>query len=201
VGILSSDVVKDYSRTVLWRVSGRVPTVQLNREFAALEKIAATDFRHEAWQGRAHYHRSADMRYRGQGYELNIPLTKNLLRDFQQEHHRRYGYTHPNREVELVTLRLRAVVKSPQPRITRDHVGTGTLARPGRAKLGSFSSPITPVHFDDKTLPTKVYSRDELHPARKYSGPAIITEYTATTVIPPGRKFHLDRAGNLLIVV
>ena len=201
VGILSSDVVKDYSRTVLWRVSGRVSTVQLNREFAALEKIAATDFRHEAWQGRAHHHRSVDMRYRGQGYELNIPLTKNLLRDFEQEHLRRYGYTHPNREVELVTLRLRAVVKSQQPRITRDHVGTGTLARPGRAKLGSISSPESPVLFDSKKLLTNIYSRDELRPGRKYASPAIITEYSATTVIPPGKQFHLDSAGNLLIVI
>ena len=175
--------------------------MQLNREFAALEKIAATDFRHEAWQGRAHYHRSVDMRYRGQGYELNIPLTKNLLRDFEQEHLRRYGYTHPNREAELVTLRLRAVVKSQQPRITRDHVGTGTLARPGRAKLGSISSPESPVLFDSNKLLTKIYSRDELRPGRKYASPAIITEYSATTVIPPGKQFHLDSAGNLLIVI
>ena len=198
VGILSSDVVKDYSRTVLWCVSGKVPTVQLNREFAALERTAASDFRHEAWQGRAHYQRSVDMRYRGQGYELNIPLT-NLLRDFQQEHQRRYGYTHPNREVELVTLRLRASVKSQRASITTAHVGTAALGRPSRAKLGSFSFPITPVLFDGETLPTKIYSRDELRPGRKYPGPAIITEYSATTVVPPGKRFHLDGASNLVI--
>lgn len=207
MGILSSDVVKDYSRTVLWRVSGKVPTAELNREFAALEKIAASDFKREAWQGRAHHHRSVDMRYRGQGYELNIPLTKNLLRDFEQEHLRRYGYTHPNREVEVVTLRLRAIVKSPQSSVTtarvkkNAYVGTGTLARPGRAKLGSISSPASPVLFEGKTLPTQIYSREELRPDRKYSGPAIITEYSATTVVPPGKRFHLDGSGNLLIVI
>ncbi len=207
MGILSSDVVKDYSRTVLWRVSGKVQTVELNREFAALEKIAASDFRHEAWQGKAHYHRSADMRYRGQGYELNIPLTKNLLRDFEQEHLRRYGYTHPNREVEVVTLRLRAIVKSPQSTVStarvkkNANVGTGTLARPRRAKLGSISSPASPVLFEGKTLPTQIYSREELRPDRRYSGPAIITEYSATTVVPPGKRFHLDGSGNLLIVI
>ena len=79
LGILASDVVKDYSRTVLWRVSGKIPADKLNREFAALEKTAAKDFREEAWQGSPHYHRSVDLRYRGQGYELNIPFTKNLL--------------------------------------------------------------------------------------------------------------------------
>jgi N-methylhydantoinase A len=194
LGILASDVVKDYSRTVLWRVCGKLPAQQLSREFSALEKNAAKDFRHESWQGRAHYDRSVDVRYRGQGYELNIPFTKNLLRDFEQEHHRRYGYTHPNREVELVTLRLRATVKS-----ATSHVGADAFVRPSRARLGGLSSPSTPVLFDGKKLETKIYSRNELLPGKKYSGPAIITEYSATTVIPPGKSFHLDRASNLIV--
>ncbi|MGZ7029974.1 MAG: hydantoinase/oxoprolinase family protein, partial [Terriglobales bacterium] len=57
LGILASDVVKDYSRTVLRRVSGKLPAQQLSCEFSALEKNAAKDFRRESWQGRAHYHR------------------------------------------------------------------------------------------------------------------------------------------------
>jgi N-methylhydantoinase A len=210
-GILASDVVKDYSRTVLWRASGKVPTEQLNREFAALEKTAAKDYREEHWEGSPRYQRSVDLRYRGQGYELNIPLTKNLLRDFQQEHHRRYGYSHPNREVEVVTLRLRAVVKSSTTRAEKmdharkkddvgktDHVGTGAFARPGRATLGRLSSLKAPVLFEGKKQETKIYSRDTLQPGKHYPGPAIITEYSATTVIPPGRRFRIDRAGNLI---
>jgi N-methylhydantoinase A len=208
LGILASDVVKDYSRTVLWRVSGKIPTPQLNAEFATLEKIAARDFREEAWQGRPRYHRSIDLRYRGQGFELNIPVTKNLLRDFEEEHRRRYGYIHPTREVELVTFRLRAVVKSAGRTVGRkdqferkDHVGTGAFARPGRATLGEPSSTSAPVLFEGKTLETKIYSRDNPRPGKKYSGPAIITEYSATTVIPPGKSFHLDRANNLVISI
>ncbi len=200
LGILASDVVKDYSRTVLWRVAKKVPAAQLNQEFSALEKTAAEDFRRESWPHRAHSHRSVDLRYRGQGYELNLPLTRNLLRDFHQEHHRRYGYSHPTREVELVTLRLRAIVNSPTTRVGKvNHVGTGALARPSRAKLGKRSSLKAPVQFEGKKLETKIYSRDGLRPAHKYSGPAIITEYSATTVIPPGKHFHLDRAANLIV--
>jgi len=208
LGILASDVVKDYSRTVLWRISGKVPAQQLNREFSILERTAANDFRREAWQGRPHYNRSVDMRYRGQGYELNIPFTKNLLRDFHQEHHRRYGYTHPNREVELVTLRLRAIVKSSSTHAGKieyagntDHVGTGAFARPSRAKLGRPSSPERPVLFGSKKLPTKIYARDDLQPGKKYSGPAILTEYSATTVVPPSTKFRIDRVNNIIVSI
>jgi N-methylhydantoinase A len=202
LGILASNVVKDYSRTVLWSVSGKIPTAQLNQEFAALEETAAKDFRRELWQGRPHYARSIDLRYLGQGYELNIPATKNLLKDFQQEHHRRYGYTHPHREVELVTLRLRATLRT-----TTAHMGTGAFASlsrakprdPGRTKLGRLSLLEAPVLFDGKKLKTKIHSRDDLRPGRKYPGPAIISEYSATTVVPPHSRFHLDRAANLVI--
>jgi N-methylhydantoinase A len=194
LGILASDVVKDYSRTVLWRVSGKVPTQELNREFSALGKNAATDFREEAWQGRPQYNRSVDIRYRGQGYELNIPFTKSLLHDFEQEHNRRYGYIHPNRETEVVTLRLRAVLKS-----KTTHAGADAFLLPGGVKLGKPSKLEAIVLFENKKLQTRIYSRDDLQPGKKYSGPAIITEYSATTVIPPGKSFHLDPAGNVIV--
>ena len=195
LGILVSDVVKDYSRTVLLRVASNIPHPRMAQEFAALQEQAAKDFHQEAWPGRVHYERSVDIRYCGQGYELNLRFTRNLLADFEKEHARRYGYAHPDREVELVTLRLRATLPTVD-------AGTGTPARrPGRAKLGSLSTPKAPVSFEGKKLATAICLRDTLKPGKKYSGPAIITEYSATTVIPPGERFHLDRAGNLIVTI
>jgi N-methylhydantoinase A len=198
LGILVSDIVKDYSRTLLWRVSDKIPDARVAQEFAALEKRAAKDFQKESWQGKVNYNRRVDLRYKGQGYELNLPFTKNLLKDFQQEHQRRYGYAHAAREVELVTLRLRAAMKSPSlPKM--NHVGTAALGRPGRAKLGSHFSPKATVLFDGKKHEATIYSRDDLKSGRTYRGPAIIAEYSATTVVPPGKRFHLDRAANLIV--
>ncbi|MFZ1010557.1 MAG: hydantoinase/oxoprolinase family protein [Candidatus Sulfotelmatobacter sp.] len=196
LGILVSDVVKDYSRTVLWRVAGKLPHTRLAEEFATLQKQAAKDLREEDWRGRIHNRCSVDLRYNGQGYELNLPFTKNLLADFHKEHQRRYGYAHSTREVELVTLRLRAVVKP-----TTAHVGTAALGRPGRAKLGLPSALKAPVAFDSKKLATAIYSREALVPGKIYHGPAIITEYSATTLIPPGKRFHLDPASNLIVTI
>jgi N-methylhydantoinase A len=210
LGILASDVVKDYSRTILRRVSGKVPSEELKQEFAKLEAQAKKDFQAEAWPGQAEHRRSIDLRYRGQGYELNIPYTRNLLKDFEQEHHRRYGYTYEAREVELVTLRLRAILKTKKVHVEKEaDLGTAapvSLPRakptgPGRAKLGRLSPPKASVLFEGKKRETKIYSRAELHQGKKYPGPAIITEYSATTVIPPGRRFHLDPAGNLIVTI
>ncbi|MGC1372599.1 MAG: hydantoinase/oxoprolinase family protein [Candidatus Sulfotelmatobacter sp.] len=84
LGILASDVVKDYSRTILANCSGKVPQEHLAKEFAKLEAQASHDFQREAWPGKVQYKRSIDLRYRGQGYELSIPFTKKLLSDFHQ---------------------------------------------------------------------------------------------------------------------
>jgi N-methylhydantoinase A len=202
LGILFSDVVKDYSRTVLWRIAGELPAAKLTREFSTLQKQAAKDFQQEAWQGKVNYQRRVDLRYRGQGYELNLPFTKDVLKKFEQEHRRRYGYAHPTRELELVTLRLRATLKSTQAHVRKmNHVGTGAFARPGRAKLGSPSTPEARVVFEGEKLTTAIHFRESLKPGKLYHGPAIITEYSATTVIPPNKHFRLDPASNLIVTI
>ena len=57
---------------------------------------------------------SCDLRYRGQGYELNLPYGPDVLQRFHAEHKRRYGYSSPEREVEIVTVRMRGRVASPE---------------------------------------------------------------------------------------
>jgi N-methylhydantoinase A len=204
LGILASDVVKDYSRTILVNCTENFPHQRLTKEFTTLQKQAAEDFQRERWSGKLHYKHSIDMRFRGQGYELNIPFTKNLLTDFHQEHRRRYGYAHPAREVEIVTLRLRASIKSGTTHLVTAATPSHSRANPtspGRAKSGSSSAPKSSVLFDGKRLATAIYSRDDLQLGTKYSGPAIVTEYSATTVIPPRKHFHLDASANLIVKI
>jgi N-methylhydantoinase A len=196
-GILVSDVVKDYSRTVLWRVAKKLPSERLEREFAILSRRAEKDFRSEKWKGAIRHQRSVDVRYQGQGYELNIPYTRNLIRDFRDEHQRRYGYSFSTREVELVTLRLRSTIEG----TTTSHVGTGVPARRSRAKSGKVSPEHAPVFFSGKKLGARVLSRDLLVGSQKYYGPAVVTEYSATTVVPPGMSFRKNGAGNLIVEV
>ena len=202
-GILVSDVVKDYSRTVLWRVAEKLPMQRLQREFATLTRRAEKDFRAEKWKGTISHGRSVDIRYQGQGYELNVPYTRNLIRDFRREHQRRYGYNYPKREVELVTLRLRSTIKSEPVNhaggSTAGHAGPGAPARPGQAKPGNVSSKRIPVFFAGKALPTAMISRESLPPGKRLSGPVVITEYSATTVVPPKMTFRRDRSGSLVV--
>jgi N-methylhydantoinase A len=193
-GILVSDVVKDYSRTVLWRFADRLPQAKLQREFRQLEAAAQKEFRAERWRGAIQCERSLDLRYRGQGYELNVPATENVTARFHDEHQRRYGYNHAGREIELVTLRLRASLRTPQPPLKAARQQTARKPSPRVAPVER-----APVFFHDKTVTTPVFERGDLVPGRLMRGPAVITEYSATTVIPPGKRFWVDASENLVI--
>jgi N-methylhydantoinase A len=194
LGILVSDVVKDYSRTVLWSISGELPIGKLDREFNLLRRTAETALHEEGWKGAIRYQSSVDIRYRGQGHELNIPYSHRMVDDFRREHQRRYGYSYPDRGVELVTLRLRAKVKSESSRRVRIEQSPFRPAKARRIETAS-------VHFHGVKLVTAVHAREELQPGKKYYGPAVIAEYSATTVVPPGLSFSLDKAGSLVIQI
>ena len=190
-GILVSDVVKDYSRTVLWRFSRHLPQARLDQEFRKLQSAAEKEFRAERWRGAPQFERSLDLRYRGQGYEINIPAAKHVAERFHEAHQLRYGYCHTTRELELVTVRLRARLKTHLPRVE------ASPRRKAARKATAVES--ARVFFDGKSVGTPVFERESLIRGQEMRGPAIITEYSATTVIPPGKKFWVDAAENLVI--
>jgi N-methylhydantoinase A len=190
LGILISDVVKDHSRTILLRVGpGAAFSAQLDPIFAELKRSIAAELEKEDWQGRAVFESSCDIRYRGQGYELNLPYIADVLKRFHAEHKRRYGYSSPERDLEIVTVRMRGRVASPE-KLSRFKI---------QEEQGRLTSSTQMVHFAGRRYKTPIIPRSSIQQGRRYRGPAIITEYSATTVIPPGLKYQKDRAGNLLI--
>jgi N-methylhydantoinase A len=201
LGILISDVVKDHSRTILLRVS---PASNKNKNdkdsnlakklkviFAELQNNIAAELQKEDWQGRTIFEPSCDLRYRGQGYELNLPYGHDVFRRFHAEHERRYGYSSPERDVEIVTVRMRGRVASPE-KLSRMKIQTGA------EKLKSATAQ---VYFAGKRYKTQILPRGLINPGSLHRGPAIITEYSATTVVPPSFKFYLDKSGSLIISV
>jgi N-methylhydantoinase A len=201
LGILISDVVKDHSRTVLLRVApgsnkaqkdgSKGLAAQLNPVFAELKHDIATELKKEDWQGKALFEQSCDIRYRGQGYELNLPYGVDVLQRFHAEHKRRYGYSSPERDVEIVTVRMRGRVPSPE-KLSRLKI---------QEEQGALKKATSKVHFGGSRHATQIIPRSSINMGKRFRGPAIITEYSATTVIPPGLFYHKDRAGNLVIEV
>ncbi|MFZ0745301.1 MAG: hydantoinase/oxoprolinase family protein [Terracidiphilus sp.] len=192
VGILFADVVRDYSRTVM--LPGEA-IESLEDRFAELEQLGARDFAVEGLEGVAK--RSVDVRYRRQGYELNVrydvQTPTRIIEEFHQLHRHRYGFSHVERPVEIVNLRVRMVAAAETYTPTwRDPV-------PGGGRIACYAE--RDVFFDDRFLPTRLYRRDELVPGDVIQGPAMITEYTAATVVPPACRAEVDGFENLILTI
>lgn len=197
LGILISDVVKDHSRTVLMRVR-ELPTKRLDALYSELQRSLSAELDKEGWQGRAAFEKSCDLRYRGQGYELNLAFGHDLIERFHAEHKRRYGYSSPEREVEIVTVRVRARVPSPE-KLSKLKTAPvpGLLPAAGLPRRVAWSV----VWFSGRKHKTAILPRESLKQGKSYRGPAIVTEYSATTVVPPGLRFQVDKAANLIVNV
>ena len=190
VGVLVADVIKDQSRTVMF-MHGTKETARLAKVFREMEKEAATVLRGEGFSAsRQRHERSLAMRYRGQSFELEIRnITGDLGAEFHRVHRERYGYAQEKSEIEIVSARLRSfglVEKLPQTRI-----GSGKTKVGGRVTM----------HLDGRRTNVALYRREELFANAKLETPCIVTEYSATTLIPAGSKARVDGVGNLLIEV
>jgi N-methylhydantoinase A len=192
VGILLADTVRDTSRTVMLRGDG---VESLGAIYAELEQRGIAEFAEEGLQGVAH--RSIDVRYRGQGYELNVPYDAHSpmlgIEAFHRLHQQRYGFCDTQRLVEIVNVRLRMIAAGePYIPIERKTVlGDGSAACYAERE----------IFFDGRFVRSRLYRREGLRPGDTFHGPAMITEYTSATVLPPGCSTEVDGFGNLVIAV
>ena len=172
LGMLLADCVRDYSAAALGETN-------LEPIFRRLERDARRD------TPGATLLRSADLRYAGQSYEINVPWDDAAAR-FHREHERLYGYATPERAVETVTVRVRARRATPQPEFGKP-VRTTAPAQTRRIYIeGRWREvPVVPRHA--KTL------------ARSLAGPLLIPDYGATTLVLSGWSAHVDRTGNLVL--
>jgi N-methylhydantoinase A len=192
LGVLLGDVVKDYSRTVMMKTLG-LDIRTLERGFAELEREAVRDLKHEGFgKDRLKLTRSVAMRYAGQSFEIDVPWSRRFEAKFHDAHRERYGYADSSRAIEVVSLRLRAAGVTQKPRINRqgrrgaDRVATSHSAR---------------VYLNERAARVPVYAREELNAGTRLAGPAIITEYSSTTLIPRRYRVEVDPWLNLVIKV
>jgi N-methylhydantoinase A len=193
LGILRADVRKDLSRTVRLDVENSVEAKQkLRRAFNALEQEGRKQMRAEGFSaGEIQIHRSLDMRYSGQSYELNVSYTGDFVSAFHRAHEKRYGYFDRARTCEIVNVRARFTGRTPKP--TLPGLETGTL-NPAKALVSR-----SPTLFHGRPKLTPIYDRAKLRAGNRIPGPAIVTEYSATTFIPPDWSARVDRNGNIIL--
>jgi N-methylhydantoinase A len=194
LGILLSDIVRDSVRSVFLPVpsDGGLAGLwlALEKRFAGMERAARTELQREGFPSQsARAERRLDLRYAGQSYELSVPFRRDFGRLFDRQHMRAYGHSHAGRRIEIVNLRLRLVIRTPKPRL---HAHRMRVAAPVKMKS-------KPVWFDGRFCATPVYDRERLAAGARLRGPAVIVEYSSTTVVPPDFRCEVDKYLNLVL--
>jgi N-methylhydantoinase A len=134
------------------------------------------------------------MRYVGQEYSVNVSVDgatalASISQSFHEAHRTRYGHSTPDAPVEFVNLRVAAVGG-----LDREAVGFRAPEQGDDPVMG-----VREVIFDGRARATTILLRSRLGPGAGYSGPLVVEEDTATTVVPPGYKILVDPLGNMLI--
>jgi N-methylhydantoinase A len=200
LGLLMADFRHDYSQTFLRRLTDLDPA-QLDEAYAALEGRATRQMAAEGLAPEAiAFRRSADLRYAGQGYELEVTVPAGpyhassltaLAEAFGRLHRQQYGYAMAPHTVEMVNLRLSAVGLRPKPALRAEVSGPPD---PADACTGRRR-----IYMDGAFLDAPVYARARLRCGMRVDGPAIVEQADSTTVLPPGSWGLVDRYRNLLI--
>jgi N-methylhydantoinase A len=200
-GMLVTDVHQARGLTRLTQLE-LATAAEFDGIFREMEEGALADLLEERFpRERLQTLRSAGMRYRGQSYEVNVPVTAMhgtedigaLAQLFHEAHRRRYGHMAKNEAVEIVNFQVTAVATIPRPPARKFVAGSGRLPDPHETRLAYFAS-TDPVH-------TPVFRRSELAPAAVIEGPAIIEEKTSTTVLYPGQTARIDEYLNVEVTL
>jgi N-methylhydantoinase A len=188
LGLLLADARKDYSRTLLLNAAGSA--LQVKEVLEDLHRQGNTELRQEGFRAaEIRAVDSVDLRYRGQAYELTVPLTAKFIQEFHRMHDRRYGYSNPDRDVELVTVRTTFFGRTAKAKFSK--------ASKSRRKLSPADN--ATVWIGGKRMKTAIYDRTAMRYGNVFAGPAIIGEYSSTTLVPPGFRCRVDAYLNLVL--
>ncbi len=205
-GLILADFRHDLVRSVM-KPAGllRQGEQLLEGLFADLQREAEGTLAREGFSPeQTAFEQFLDLRYIGQSFELTVPFTGRIAgseKRFHNRHQEIYGYASGTEPVEVVNVRLvaRGLTGKPKPQFqTESGQGTTSLpfpvtSPPHDALLGNRK-----VYFKQTGWAgTPVYRREALVPGNRLAGPAIIEQYDATTVVPPGWDAETDPSHNL----
>ena len=196
-GAATAELQRDYVQTV--RLVDP-DAAELARRLRSLVARAHRELRVEgAAPARIRTAAGLDVRYRGQSYELQVPLSARYRAEFHAAHRTRYGYADEQRAVEVVNLRV--IATAPTAPRSRSPMHEPVPAAPARVEAESGAARAAPhrLRWDNRWRPAHRCERHALPRNRALTGPLVITEISATTVVPPAWSARALPTGDLLL--
>lgn len=195
LGGLVADLRGDFVRTLFAELSAAV-LPQLKTAAAAMVRDGRSWLAAQGHAGAADLRFSADMRYVGQSYEIEVPLQPAWLeagdpaaiaREFHETHARIYDFDDPDGRIEIVNLRLSAIGAGP------------ALSFPEVAETDAAAVPEREIaiHTGGARKAVGLYRRSDLQPGSHFAGPAVVAQEDTTVAIPAGTTARIDSHLNL----
>lgn len=199
LGCLVADMKRDSIKTIYADAAELAPE-SLEEEFAALEEDA------RSWlaEQRAPIEgtvlvRSADMRYKGQSFDMTVQLPATfgdggslelVRKPFHEAYERIYGFADEEAPVEIINLRVTIVGVTPKPQL----LANGEAASGGDPRRGERA-----IFDDGQELMAAIYALEDLGPAQAFVGPAVVEGADTTVYIPSGYSARVDQWRNLIV--
>ncbi|HWK48030.1 MAG TPA: hydantoinase/oxoprolinase family protein [Stellaceae bacterium] len=199
LGGLIADLKNDFLTTVYLDLEdGAVGTIR--DAFAALEQRALLWLRRDqGYDGPHSFAYSAELRYRGQSFEIDTPLDARIIAAtdrhaiadaFHAMHERVYGHADRTAPLQVIALRVVISGKTPKPELPRHVPVLGPAPVSGQAE----------VWLDGAHRTVAIYRRAELAAGQSFDGPAVVTQDDCTTIVLPGFSVRVDEYTNLRII-
>lgn len=198
LGGLTADIRNDFTTTAYYDLAAD-NFDQMQAELGVLEDKARHWIGHEQrYHGEASYLPSAEMRYRGQSFEIEVPLEAQWIADgdlaavaaaFNGEHMRIYGHSDDDAPIQIIALNMVVKGHSAKPVLPQDPLDEREVAPPR----------MIPVFLDGKEQEIGLYGRDELTAGARFACPCVIAQNDTTTIVPEGFAGRVDVFGNLLL--
>ena len=200
IGLLRAPIAYEVVRGQLMRLGSFEPGLA-NRLLAGMRAEAEAIVRRAAPAANFAEHRSAFMRYRGQGHEIAVELPvrdftaadRSAIRElFEAAYRRLYSRAIPGVEIEILSW----VVSVSAP--SEGHLGAPALEAPSEPKPRSRRPIFDPATGEFREA--DIYWRGDLAPGARISGPAVIAEDETSTVVSPGFDASIDRFGYIELI-
>ena len=187
LGMVVAEQGRQFSKTLSLDAE-QIDEQELEQQYASLEQRGIAQLASEGLpESMLVSNRSTDLRYKGQSYTLNVDFTAiaEAVTAFQELHRQRYGYSH-DAPVELLTIRVNVSTRKARFVMPEHIADTGC-------------NNIQQCKVYGETVKAKLLQRTQLCPGDWVEGPAIITEYSATTFVAAGWSSAPDEFGNLIL--
>ncbi len=203
-GMLQSDIIHETAKTLLCPLAA-ADWAEIDSTFGAIESELAGVLRSEGvTESAIEFERTLDMRYEGQEYSVALPLPLNIdgtSRDrllsaihsaFNETYKQTYGHCNEKENLEISGLRLKAIGRS-------EFDAAEFIAAEQRQPEADIPVESHKVCFNGSFLDTPFVGRAYVAEKGKVSGPLVVVEETATTIVPPDFNASIDTIGNLVL--